>query len=72
MGQFERRALEAEVVPGGVGQDESKVNVNDVALRVHQNVTVVSVVDICRDRWAGDTNTCGTKSVRNYAQYLPL
>lgn len=42
MGEFEGRALEAKVVPGRVGQDKAKVNVNDVAFRVHQNVPIVS------------------------------
>ena len=42
VGEFEGRALEAEVVPGRVGQDKAKVNVNDVAFRVHQNVPIVS------------------------------
>ena len=40
--ELERRALEAEVVPRRVGQDEAEVNVDDVALGVHQDVAVVS------------------------------
>ena len=78
MGQFERRALEAEVVPGGVGQDESKVNVNDVALRVHQNVTIVSVMDMYAEtggqeiRTLVELNLSETRYICTYIQYLPL
>ena len=70
MGQFERRALEAEVVPRGVGQDKSKVNVNDVALRVHQNVAVVSVMDIRMQRQVGRRYEHLWN--QTYLQYLPL
>ena len=42
-GEFEGGALEAEVVPRWVGQDKPKVYVDDMALRVHQNVTIVPV-----------------------------
>ena len=46
--QFERRTLKAKVVSGGVGQDEPKVDVDDVSLRVQENVAIVSVcVRVC-------------------------
>ena len=41
--QFERRTLKAKVVSGGVGQNEPKVDVDDVSLRVQENVAIVSV-----------------------------
>ena len=41
-GEFEWRALEAEVVPRRVGQHKAKVDVDDVSLRVHQDVAIVS------------------------------
>ena len=40
-GEFEGRALEAEIVSGRVSQHKAKVNVDDVSLRVHQDVAIV-------------------------------
>ena len=48
--QFEGRALEAKVVSWGMSQDEPKVNVDDVTLRVQEDIPVVSVyvcVSVC-------------------------
>ena len=41
-GEFKGGALKAQVVPGRIGQDETKVNVNQVSLRVQQDVAIVS------------------------------
>ncbi len=41
-GEFKGRALKAQVVPGRIGQDEAKVDVNQVPLGVQQNVAIVS------------------------------
>ena len=42
MGQFEGRVLKAEVFAWRTGENETKVDVDDVTFRVEQNVAVVS------------------------------
>lgn len=42
MGQLERRVLKSQIFPRRDGQDEPKVNVNYVSLRVQQNVAIMS------------------------------
>ena len=42
LGELEVGELKAEVVAGGTGQDEAKVNVDQVAIRVQQDVAVMS------------------------------
>lgn len=41
MGQLERRVLKSQIFPRRDGQDEPKVNVNYVSLRVQQNVAIM-------------------------------
>ena len=42
MGQFEGRVLKAEVFAWRTGENETKVDVDNVTFRVEQNVAVVS------------------------------
>ena len=42
-GQLERRRLEPEIAAGAVGQDEPEINVNNVAVSIQQDISVVPV-----------------------------
>ena len=42
MSELERRVLKSEVLARGGGEDKSKVDVDDVAFRVQEDVPIVS------------------------------
>ena len=48
-GELEGGRLEAQVA-WGAGQNEAEVNVNDVALRIQENIPIVSA-ERERERW---------------------